>query len=354
MTRSFVKWPTKFDSYRECQFSCCVVDALGQPLITSSAQSALRVQVFGESSTELKCSMTLDADGTCLLSFRTDIQAPLLILTANGHHLPGSPFCLEYSRDRILCLSPSGLLYVGGNRFVRSQTIGGEPVCTFGPFQNVGDVCVSRAGEVFVHDRETIIVFNEQGDEVRRWVSDKSGHQRLSFCERSQTMYAAFHQDLAVQSAKGKLLQRWARTFNGVAVDQEDGLVYATDRGQPAQKYFTPDAKTVRDPALQVFTPEGKLLRQWGDDKKADNALKYPEGVAVHGDRVYVCDRGGGGSVKLFTRHGVLVGSIVENLSIPQKVCVSSDGAALFVLDAGSVRRFRKPAPDVDEWEEVK
>lgn len=76
---------------------------------------------------------------------------------------------------------------------------------------------------------------------------------------------------------------------------------------------------TTKDATVTVFSPEGKSLRQiQGKDSDGDPALKKPTGIAVYGDRIYVCDKSKD-RIVIFSKNGDYRESFGEGGSGPKQ-----------------------------------
>jgi DNA-binding beta-propeller fold protein YncE len=99
---------------------------------------------------------------------------------------------------------------------------------------------------------------------------------------------------------------------------------------------------TTKDAAVSVFSPEGKaILKIQGKDSEGDPVLKKPTGIAVYGDRIYVCDKSKD-KVMIFTKAGEFVESLGEGgsgskqFSNPEGIFVYQ--GVIYVADYGNDR----------------
>lgn len=99
---------------------------------------------------------------------------------------------------------------------------------------------------------------------------------------------------------------------------------------------------TTKDPAVLVYSGDGRLLRTiQPKDQDGDPVLKKPTGIAVYGDRIYVCDRSKD-RVVILSRNGDLIdifgegGSGSKQFSYPEGVFVYQ--GIVYVADYGNDR----------------
>ncbi|NVN99719.1 MAG: tetratricopeptide repeat protein [Geobacteraceae bacterium] len=99
---------------------------------------------------------------------------------------------------------------------------------------------------------------------------------------------------------------------------------------------------TSKDPAVLVYSRDGKLLRTIQvKDSEGDPVLKKPTGIAVYGDRIYVCDRSKD-RVAVFSKNGDLLdtlgegGSGSKQFSYPEGIFVYQ--GIVYVADYGNDR----------------
>ncbi len=99
---------------------------------------------------------------------------------------------------------------------------------------------------------------------------------------------------------------------------------------------------TTKDATVSVFSTDGKVVRTiHGKDPAGDPYLKKPSGVAVYGDRVYVCDRSRD-KVVIFSKDGKFIDSFGEGgsgrkqFSNPEGIFVYQ--GVIYVADYGNDR----------------
>jgi sugar lactone lactonase YvrE len=151
-------------------------------------------------------------------------------------------------------------------------------------FGAVYSVAVGPRGDIFATDpsRSMILVFSRFGEYKRTIQSVGDGTQpgqfktpasidvdnlgRLYVADSSARKIVVFDED-------GSFIREWAVATQARGVDIGSGEVYVLGEG-----------------VIYVYDLSGTLLRQWGSRGKEPGQIDAYQGIAVHGDRVYLAD----------------------------------------------------------------
>ena len=117
-------------------------------------------------------------------------------------------------------------------------------------------------------------------DKPVREIPGISQPRYMAFNSSEEAIAADFERDLLVLNKKGERLRSISKAqyglsgICGVAVDKDDN-VYVTDS---------------KSNCIYKFSKSGELLKRFGKKGSGPGDFHYPRGVAVTGDRVFVCD----------------------------------------------------------------
>jgi len=120
--------------------------------------------------------------------------------------------------------------------------------------------------------------------------------------------------------------------------------VYALSFHEDGKMYVT------QSHSLRILNPDGSAERSYGSNGSGDGQFSNPEGVAVWGDTVYVCDSSNHRIQKLSTSGNFISkfgvnGSGEGQFSYPRGICIDLEGK-MFVADYSN-NRIQMFEPDV-------
>lgn len=156
-------------------------------------------------------------------------------------------------------------------------------------------VAVDSSDRVYVFNRgnQPVVVFDSEGTYLGGWGEGEFGSAHGLNIDHEQNLWLV---DVA-----GHVVEK--RTLDGKL------LLTIGTRGQPAERLsgqpFNAPTDVSVDPGsgdvfvtdgygntrIHRFSPDGKLKASWGDDGADPGQFNTPHGLAVVGERVYMCDR---------------------------------------------------------------
>ena len=135
--------------------------------------------------------------------------------------------------------------------------------------------------KVYVTDGGSVNVFDLTGTYLQQW----GGYATIDIAVYSDEVYVAGGSSVNVFDLTGTYLRQWGSMGGGdgqfrsaISIAVYGDKVYVADGGS-----------TIWDNnRVQVFDLDGTYLRQWGRRGGGDGQFKFPFGIAVYGDEVYV------------------------------------------------------------------
>jgi len=209
-----------------------------------------------------------------------------------------------------------------------------------GQFSYPHGIAVDKDNYVYVADtfNNRIQKFNSDGQYIMQWVLSENPESLR--CDSQCNLYVAVSGQIHKYNSTGSLILSFGN-FNsaagGIAVDNNNGKVYATDRNKNYVSVFDPigwpltnfgnflDPKGIDiyndliyivncgSSRVEQYSLDGIYQTCWGIEGTADNQLLYPDGLTIDkiNEYVFIADFNNH-SIKVFTLQGEFITKIGE------------------------------------------
>lgn len=253
--------------------------------------------------------VTLNADGSKIFVAEGDGQYAVKVFDTKGNFIGDliAPHTDEFTRQPMsIAVAPDGTIYVVERRLNQVMVFNADG--TFrGPFNPPGfgawapiSVAVDKDDKIYVgegydepgKERHRVYILNPDGSLIR-WFGQKGAGA-------SDLMYPSH---IAIDG-KGRI---WVADITGVKVfdsegvyqfrlkgDGDDGVTLPGGLTYHDDKIYVTDVTNHRAILLDVSGDSPKFVAQFGELGTEKGQLRYPAGIAVSGDKIYIANRENG------------------------------------------------------------